>query len=74
MPASGEKNGLLSTSSQDQRARSILCVADLHQRAADSDAGDDLARDRAGGHPHRRLARARSVRRRDSRGCRISPR
>ncbi len=32
-------------------------LADLHQRAADRDAGDHLARDRAGGHPHRRLAR-----------------
>ena len=57
-PASGQKNGLSSTSSQSQRARSMRVRPDLHQRAADRDAGaQHLARDRAGGDPHRRLAR-----------------
>ena len=57
MPGSGEKNGLLSTSSQIQRVAVDPVRSDLHQRAADRHAGDDLARDRAGGHAHGRLAR-----------------
>ena len=38
-------------------ARGRPCAADLHQRAADGHAGDDLARDRAGGDAHGGLAR-----------------
>ena len=58
MPGSGEKNGLLSTSSQVQRARSILCGPTCTSAPRMRHARDDLARDRTGRHPHRRLARA----------------
>ncbi len=55
--ASGQKKGLFGISAQSQRARSTGPAADLHQRAAEGDARQDLLRDRAGRHPHRRLAR-----------------
>ena len=55
--ASGQKNGLRSTSSQSQRARSIACAPIWTSAPRTRHAGHDLARDRAGRDPRRGLAR-----------------
>ncbi len=60
--ASGLQNGLRSTSSQSQRARSIAMRTDLHQRAANAHAlAEHAPGDGSRRHPHRRLPGARAA-------------
>ena len=58
--ASGQKNGFRPISSQSQLRALDRVRSHLHERAADGDAGEHLAGDRAGGDPRRGLARRRA--------------